>query len=73
MGWFEIGQRERYVKCRRQVHAKEMCMEERDHDVGGGVGGAAKAVCINELVRGGLEARCVGVKRKKMRRILTKL
>ena len=46
MGWFEIGHRERYVKCRRQVYAKEMCMEERDHDVGGGVGGAAKAVCV---------------------------
>ena len=44
-------------------------MEERDHHVDGGVGGAANAVCI----RGGFKARCVGVKRKKMRRLLMKL
>ena len=28
---------------------------------------------LKELVRGGFEARCVGVRRKKIRRILTKL
>ena len=41
--------------------------------MGGGVGEAAKALCINELVRGGFEARYVGVKRKKIRKILTEL
>ena len=41
--------------------------------MGGGVGGAAKAVCVlKELVSGGFEDRSVGV-RKKMRSILMKL
>ena len=50
-----------------------MCMEVSDHIVGGGVGGVAKTVCINELVRGGFESRCMGVRRKKITTILTKL
>ena len=32
-----------------------------------------KLCVLKELVRGGFEARCVGVRRKKIRRILTKL
>ena len=41
-------------------------MKGSDQDVGRGVGGVAKAVYrLKELVRGGFEARCVGVKRKK--------
>ena len=32
-----------------------------------------KLCALKELVRGGFEARCVRVRRKKMRRILTKL
>ena len=41
--------------------------------MGRGVGGAAKLRVLKELVSGGFEARSVGVRRKKMRRILTKL
>ena len=37
--------------------------------VGRGVGGVATAVCV----RGGFEVRCMGVRRRKIRRILTKL
>ncbi len=32
-----------------------------------------KLCVLNELVRGGFEARCVGVRRKKIRRILMEL
>ena len=32
-----------------------------------------KLCVLKELVRGGFEARCVGVRRKRIRRILTKL
>ena len=48
----------------------------KDQDVGGGVGGVdrrvggvATAVCV----RGGFEVRCMGVRRRKIRRILTTL
>ena len=44
----------------REVTAEEL--EERP-----------KLCVLKELVRGGFEARCVGVKRKQIRRILTKL
>ena len=55
----------------RCIHAKELCVEGSD---GGGVGLVAKAVCVKRSgYRGGFEARCVGVRRKKIRRILTKL
>ena len=49
-------------------------MEGSDHDVGRGVGGAAKIVSVKRAgYKGGYEARCVGVGRKKIRRILTKV
>ena len=55
-------------------YAKELCMEESDQDVDGGVGEAVKAVCVKRAgYKGGFEAKCVGVGRKKIRRILMKL
>ena len=48
-------------------------MEGSDQVVGG-VGGAVKAVCVKRAgYKGESEARCVGVGRKKIRRILRKL
>ena len=41
--------------------------------VGGGVEERPKLCVLKELVSGGFEANCVGVRRKKIRRILTKL
>jgi len=41
--------------------------------VGKGVEEQPKLCVLKELVRGGFEARCVGVRRKKIRGILTKL
>ncbi len=41
--------------------------------MGKGVEEQPKLCVLKELVRGGFEARCVGVRRKKIRGILTKL
>ena len=46
-------------------------MKASDHDVGGGVEERPKLCVLKELDRGGLEAKCVGVRRRKIRRILT--
>ena len=62
------------MKCRGEVHTKELCMERSDHDMGEGVGGMAKALCVKRTgYREGFETRSVRVRRKKIRRILTKL
>ena len=47
-----------------------------DQDVGGGVGGVGRGVggvATAVCVRGGFEVRCMGVRRRKIRRILKTL
>ena len=50
------------------MHGKELCMEGSEE-----LKEQPKLCVLKELVSRGFEARCVGVRRKKIRRILTKL
>ena len=49
MGLCDIGELERHVKCRGEVHAKELCVEGSDQDVGRGVGVQRKVKATSEL------------------------
>ena len=48
------------MKCRGEVHTKELCMERSDHDMGGGLKEWPKLCVLKEPVSEGFEVRSEG-------------